>query len=96
MKRRPKRIAKSAARKKRLNPFPNYEVPIVRPSEITLRNDFWDGKPETKRMKKAISEGSLSRTVWVWAKTKEDAAKQAEADNPGWKAILSEIRRRYR
>jgi hypothetical protein len=93
MKKSSRRNVRSSVRKKPLEPFPNYNVPIFKPSEAALRNDFWRGKPKRKKMKKAIREGSLGRSVDVYARSKREAAERAEAANPGWEADREAIRR---
>lgn len=83
---------KNVGRKTRREPFPNYDVPIFRPTEWELRNAFWHGGKQTEKMKNAIRSGFLGRTVHVYARTRIEAAMLAETENPGWQADSQLVR----
>lgn len=70
----------------------SYIVPIVKRELLGLWHDFWDG-PHSKEAKHAAKKGSLGRTVEVKARNMTEAAKNAEAANPGCVAIRDAIHR---
>jgi hypothetical protein len=68
-----------------------YSVPIVRKEFLHLWHEFWDKNIPTERAKKANEDASLGQTERVEAKNKEEAARLAEARNPGCVAIHDAI-----
>ena len=73
--------------------MPSYSVPIVKRELRALWSEYWDRKEPTKRAKKANRRAELGQTTLVTAKNKNEAAKKAEAENPGYIAIRDAISR---
>jgi len=72
---------------------PEYSVPIVHRDSLKLWHEFWDQPLQTQPSIDANRDGSLGQTAHIKARNKNDAAKIAENQNPGYVAIRDAIQR---
>lgn len=68
-------------------------VPIVKKELLSQWHEYWEEKDPSARARASNKDASLGQTHTVRARNKQEAAKIAESERPGFVAIQSAITR---